>query len=153
MTDNFIYPEATAKFTAGAYAAGQIVGGNILFPIKGRTWDISGGLLLSLSVLDNDLEGAPGTLYLFQGKIGNYADRTLFDNVITYADMKKNFYEVTMGTFSTYAQLKRFREPKINTGFQLLDNVNTITGLFRTSGTPSYALGKELCFILGILPE
>ena len=32
-------------------------------------------------------------------------------------------------------------------------NINYLTGLFRTSGTPTYAVGKELAFILGVLPE
>ena len=149
---NYVHPQALiTPYSGGAYAAGQMIGGSFVFDLRARWWNSNGGFLADLVVLDNDLEGAAGILYLFSGTIATYADRAVCDSVVTYADWKKCFAKITLGTFDVYGNAKRYQDSTLRTGFMFDDAMPAISGILKATAAPVYAANKEIAIQLGII--
>jgi hypothetical protein len=159
LNDSYIFPKATiTPYSGGAYVANQLVGGVFNFDLRAQGVKTEGGLILGVSVFDNDLEGAAGDLFLFGGAITAHADRVDFNANISFADMQKRLGRITLGTFESYTNLKMYNTDYQATSFKPIpiryyDNNGIISGAFRCSGTPTYAASKSLIFMLHILTQ
>ena len=76
--------DVTPAITAGAYAAGDVIGGLLTFDVYSAG---GGGTIRRVVMIDTDDEKAAGKLYLFNAAPSGIADNAPF--VPTAADMKK----------------------------------------------------------------
>lgn len=150
--DKILEPVVTLTPSTSAYSAGDAVGNSAASAIM--EFDVSGsatgsGLINSLKVLDDDNEGAAGTLHLFRSSPSAITDNAAWSP--TFADLKEKVLSITLGTFNTYNSLKMQTIEDINKTFKVTGG--KLYGVFVVSGTPTYASSKSLVFELGILTQ
>ncbi|MFN8530186.1 MAG: hypothetical protein U0670_16425 [Anaerolineae bacterium] len=131
--------ELTPTITAGAYSAGDVIGGLLAFDVFSPG---GGGSIRRITLIDADDEKAPLKLYLFSSAPGSLADNAAF--VLPTADLRKLIDVVTVSA-SDYASLngdayavKRDLE---------VDYPNTNGKLYAylvCDGTPTYGATNDL---------
>ena len=87
----------TPTITAGAYTAGDVVGGKLSFPMRHEQ---NGGFIFRFVVVDDDNVGATLTAWFFQNDPTTIADNAAL--ALSVADLAKSFYKTTISTYTTH---------------------------------------------------
>lgn len=130
---------ATATPDNDAYTDGDVVGGLLDFGTQAGT--LSGGVLSSVVMTDDDNEGAALDLWLFDGEPSTIADDAAF--APTAADLKKLITKVAIasGDYATENSLKWVNKEDINVP---VSSKHMWGYLVCNGSTPTYASGKTL---------
>lgn len=145
--------QTTLTVTAGAYSAGDVVGGVVKFDIPSA----AGGCLLNqIAIFDDDNQGAAMDVYLMSAEPTAIADNAAFASAFDFDSMQNMI--VGVQEISTYTTVNSNQY-----AFQALDKafvsgvngIDTIWAFFVTNGsTPTYtATTGKLIFRLDYLTQ
>lgn len=139
--------------TAGAYSAGDVVGGVLTFADAARA---SGGcgMIQSVVVTDRGNVGSALKLILFSGSPSSaIADNGAFAWGTDDADMAKYQGEIDIAStdYTTLATKKVATIP--NVGLLYACDATSLYGYLVCSGTPTYAATTDLAVRLGVLRD
>lgn len=125
--------------TAGAYSAGDVVGGLLTFDMLG-----TGGSIRSLIIADRDDEKAAGTLYLYRDYPTVIADNGAWSMADADAARYIGNIAVAATDYDDSGGQSQAELPRLDIPF----DVRQIYGYFVCSGTPTYTATSDLSFIL-----
>ena len=126
--------------TAGAYAAGDAVGGVMSILTGGIAGDIANSTVLQdAQLIDRAQQNAIIKLVLFSSSPTAIADNAAFD-VITADDAKV----ITVITFDTYTDVGSRTISEVKNITKAVSSNTTIYGQMYTTGTPTYTATSDL---------
>lgn len=140
------YDEQPLVITAGAYAAGDVVGGLIQFNLGGK----HGGVLQDVTLVDDDNIGASLELRLFRA-----APTTILDNAplaLTAADLINEIGpgEIALSIYKTHNSNKRCNA-MLSSGSQRFEFPGSVLFGYlstATGSTPTYLTASALTLIV-----
>lgn len=133
--------------TAGAYSAGDVVGGLLTFTFA-TGYRQCAGFIRSIRLSDDDNEGAALKLHLFLSQPASIADNAAF--APSFADLCKRFAVVAIGT-ADYATINSNKQAIIYPSSLALDfqtDTQSLYGYLVTDGGPTYASTSDLVIAL-----
>lgn len=140
----------TPTISTSAYAAGDAVGGKMLFNAavygQNRT-----GILQSMTIIDDDLEDAELELWIFSEDFTATADNAAWDP--TDADLQNLVGVVSTVDGAYYDATDNSVAVVKNIGLVLKLNSPTLYAQLVTRGTPTYTATDDLTVKLGILQD
>lgn len=138
----------TPTITAGAYSAGDVVGGLLTFDVSGASGVFS---LKSVRIADDDNEKAACHLYLFNSAPTSIADNAAFAPVI--ADLKKLVADVAVASavFSTLNGNAVALKEALTAIFTV--PAGKLYGYLVCDATPTYTATTDLAIQLTLLTE
>lgn len=143
----------TPTVTAGAYSAGDMVGGGIDFGEIGTV--TRRGLLKSLSIVDRSNQKAVLTILFFEGELaGSYADNGVPS--IAAADQAKfvGKVEIAASDYTTIGSVAFCtKEVAIPIGSSPSSGNRRLSAIVLCTATPTYATTTALDLILGVLGD
>lgn len=149
---SIVYKTATPTITAGAYSAGDALGGLLTFATANR----SSGLaitILSAQILDLHKQSAATDLVLFDRTFTATADNDPFD--VGDADLPnwRGAIEFVAGDYFAFNDSSAASWPQTtaNSGFPILLNGTSLFGQLVTRGTPTYNTTSDITVGLTIL--
>lgn len=151
MRDRYITVDATITPDNDAYTANDCVGGLVTFDLAGEGMAANGGVLSTLTIVDDDNEGAALNLYFFDAAPSTIADDAALE--LTAADLKKLTYykAIASGDYNDVNSLKFVFLDQL--AVQVRADNGKLYMYAQCTGTPTYAASKTLTVRLGILTE
>lgn len=145
--NNMRSPLIQPTITAGAYSAGDVVGGLITVPCG------YGCTIRAIRIADDDNEKAVLDLYIFNDEPTTIADNAAFATAMTISDLKKHVKKVSFAAadYSTINSNAWARQEGLNIDMQ------TGKGNFYVyavcTGTPTFTATSDLSFIFDLWVE
>lgn len=139
----------TPTITAGAYSAGEAVGGKLTF--EGMPED---GLIKSVTIVDLSEQGVELNLALFHADFTGVSDNAAFD--ISAADAARLIGNVNIPTtaYKDLGGLKVATVGSVDLGFKLTETSTTKRGRIfaqlSTLGTPTYTAVDDITVVLSV---
>lgn len=151
MRSRYITVDATITPDNDAYTANDCVGGLITFDLSGEGMAANGGVLSTITIVDDDNEGAALNLYFFDAQPSTIANDAAL--ALTAADLRKLTYykAVAAGDYVTVNSLKFAYLGQL--AVQVRADNGKLYMYAQCTGTPTYAATKTLTVRLGILTE
>lgn len=142
--------EVTPTVTAGAYSAGDVIGGELTFSGVPRR-----GIILGAYVKDKSANGVNTSLVLFKGDITTIADNAAFD--LTAADENALIRQLDFTTHQTVGVSNQVSISYLDRqyiAYSLSDTQHDLRGLLFANGTtPSFGATSDITVGLTILAE
>jgi len=137
----------TPTITAGAYSAKDCVGGLLTFANAARK---SGGkgIINTVTIIDNDDEGAGLELWLFNADPTVQADNAPMD--FSDANMLKCVGVISISSANYYSLADNGATCLRGVGLQFQCAVTSLFGQLKCIGTPTYTGTNDLTIILGV---
>lgn len=135
-----VYP----TITAGAYSAGDVVGGLLTFPIASDRG--ASGMVRSVRIADNDNEKAACTLWLFERTPTTFADNAAF--APTYTDLKYCAAVLSIGASDYTTAGTRAMAALHDRGADFAIEQGNLYGYLVCTATPTYTTTSDLAITL-----
>lgn len=150
LNERYVVLEATVTPTTETYHADDCVGGLVTFNLASAGGAVQGGVLSSLTLVDDDNEGAALNLWFFDAQPSAIANHGAL--ALSAADLKKVTYfrQVLTGDYVTVNSLKVAYYSLVGTQVRC-DAAGKLYLYVQCTGTPTYASGKTLYIRLGLL--
>jgi len=131
-------PVITPGITAGAYAAGDVVGGLIIFDFK----EMFGGTLRSIKIIDVAEQDEAFKVYLFDRQPTTIDDNDPF--TLSLSDWQKWVGTITVSA-SDYESLNNIAGADSDSwAIDFASSGGLLYAYFVTTGTPTYAAATDL---------
>jgi hypothetical protein len=148
MGSPVIRKASAPTITAGAYSAGDVVGGLLTIDVSGAP---EGSLITRALLVDDDNEKAEITLYLFNASPTSFADNAAFAPVV--ADLKTLITKITFATADYVTVNSNAYALKEDLNDLIPANTGSIYGYLVCTATPTYAAASDLWIALDLLVE
>lgn len=148
MPSPYVRSTVAPTITAGAYSAGDVVGGLLTFDVSGAP---EGSLLTRALLVDDDNEKPELTLYLFNASPTSFADNAAFAPVV--ADLKKLITKVTFATTDYVTVNSNAYALKEDLNDLIPANTGSIYGYLVCTATPTYTATTDIWLALDFLTE
>ena len=148
MPSPYVRSTVAPTITAGAYSAGDVVGGLLTFDVSGAP---EGSLLTRALLVDDDNEKPELTLYLFNASPTSFADNAAFAPVV--ADLKKLITKITFATTDYVTVNSNAYALKEDLNDLIPANTGSIYGYLVCTSTPTYAATSDVWLALDFLTE
>ena len=141
----------TPTITTSAYASGDSIGGAITLPNAARQGR-SGGVILSLSVVDKDAEEV-GVTVQFYKNAPTATDNAAFDP--TDAQLADDYIgEVALTSYTSLSDNSVASERNIGLAFESeSEDAQDIYAVIISNGTPTYTAASDIVLIVNILQD
>ncbi len=139
----------TPTVTAGAYSAGDAVGGLLTFALAGRA-DSNSGVIKSVIILDDAGQDAATELWLFNATFTAIADNDAWD--ISQADLRKLVAIISTSDGNYFASgTESAARVEVSQGYNLAGT--SMFGQLVTRGTPTYSATDDVTVIVQLLQD
>jgi hypothetical protein len=141
----------TPTITAGAYSAGDAVGGKLTF-----TGCPESGFIETVTIVDKDEEGAALNLVLFKQDFTAVNDNAAFDVTAGEEDDVIGVVTIAAADFIDVGGCKIATISELSMGYKLTETSATkrgrIYGQLMTTGTPTYTTTSDLVVNIAVRP-
>ncbi len=137
--------DLTPAITAGAYTAGDVIGGMLTFDVHSAG---GGGTIRRVTLIDVDNEKAAGKLYLFNSAPTSTADNAAF--APSAADMRKLIDVVSISAADYASVNSKAAAIKRDLAIDYTAADGRIYAYFVCDGTPTYTTAGDLTFRLTV---
>ena len=148
MPTPYVRATVAPTITAGAYSAGDVVGGLLTFDVSGAP---EGSLLTRALLVDDDNEKPELTLYLFNAAPTTIADADAFAPAV--ADLKKLITKIVFAVADYVTVNSNAYALKEDLNDLIPANTGYVYGYLVCTATPTYTASSDLWVSLDLLAE